>query len=110
MEHEESGVRRHKQREVEVRREVGFLGVGVSGEIVGGEEMGRGFCLSLIRALEAPGLKTQPLLTCVLLLWQHLPHSFHFSALSSSLTSKVLHLPPSPQLFHLIIFAFHLLL
>lgn len=32
MEHEESGVSRHKQREAEVRREVGFLGVGVSGE------------------------------------------------------------------------------
>ena len=31
MEHEESGLRRHKQREAEVRREVGFLGVGVSG-------------------------------------------------------------------------------
>lgn len=36
VEHEESGVRRHKQREAEVRREVGFLGVSVSGEIVSG--------------------------------------------------------------------------
>ena len=36
MEHEDSGLRRHKQREAEVRREVGFLGVGVSGEIVSG--------------------------------------------------------------------------
>lgn len=46
VEHEESGVRRHKQREAEAGREVGFLGVSVSGEIVkvGGEEVGRGFC------------------------------------------------------------------
>ena len=62
--------------------------------------MGQGFCHSLIWALEAPVPKTQPLLTCVLLLWRNLPHSFHFSAFSTfPLMSKVLHLrPPTPTI------------
>lgn len=59
---------------------------------------GAGPAHSLIRALEAPGLKTQPLLTCACLLWQHLPRSIFLLHPPSLLRERSSIFPPPPTI------------